>query len=292
MRTVPAAVLTLAMTAATPTLAQDATDIFLAELRSDGGRTQVSTPVNVTARPGYDNQPWFLPDGSGFLYVAAVDGQMDVFRHDFAAARSTRLTRTADNEFSPSLPGDGSRMLVVRWSADMAAGALWWYTPAGEPIGEATGSVPRVGYYTLADATTLALFINDDTQSFVLADMQSGASERIGERLGGSAPRTIGPGAVSFLRQDDGGAWWLSRLDVASREVTPLVRMPEGVVNYTWHRGSVLAAQGGTLQQWTPGSDRWQALATFEDPALQQISRIAVSPAGDRIALVAAEPKQ
>ena len=43
--------------------APPATDIYLADLRVADGRVQVGTPVNVTARPGYDNQPFFLPDG-------------------------------------------------------------------------------------------------------------------------------------------------------------------------------------------------------------------------------------
>jgi hypothetical protein len=278
---------------ATPLQAQDATDIFIADLQVQGDSLQLSTPVNVTARDGYDNQPWFLPDGSAFLYVSQIDGQTDVFRHDLASGRSTRLTHTPENEYSPTLPGDGSRMLVVRWAGDMSDGALWWYSPDGEPQREATGSVPRVGYYTFADDSTLALFINDGEQSFFLTDANSGEATRIGEAMGGSAPRRMpgDAGAVSFLRQHDDETWWLSRLDVATREVRPLVPMLTGVTNYTWLAdGSALAAKGGTLQRWMPGASSWQALLTFDDPALQGITRIAVSSAGDRIALVSARP--
>jgi hypothetical protein len=278
---------------AAPLHALDATDIFLADLRVQGDSLQLSAPVNVTAREGYDNHPWFLPDGEAFLYVSQIDGQTDVFRHDVASGKQTRLTQTPENEFSPTLPGDGPRMMVVRWAGDMSDGALWWYAPDGTPQAEANGSVPRVGFYTFADANTLALFINDAEQSFFLSDALSGETTRIGEAMGGSAPRRM-PGeaaAVSFLRQHADGAWWLSRLDVATREVTPLVPMLTGVAHYTWLAdGSALAAEGGTLHRWMPGASTWQALITFDDPALQGITRIAVSPAGDRIALVSARP--
>ena len=40
-----------------------ATDIYLADLRVAQGRVTVGPPVNVTVRPGYDNQPFFLPSG-------------------------------------------------------------------------------------------------------------------------------------------------------------------------------------------------------------------------------------
>jgi hypothetical protein len=273
--------------------AQQTTDIFLADLSTQDGRLQIGEPVNVTRRPGYDNQPWFLPDGSGFLYVSQRGEQTDVYRYDIAAGASLQVTRTPVNEYSPTLPGDGRRMLVVRWPTDMSTGALWWYSRAGTPLEPARGSVPRVGYYAFADEHTLALFINDSIQSFMLADTQTGDTVRVGHGMGGSGPRSIpGQRAVSFLRlADDGTTWWLSRLDVASRTVTPLVAMLEGATNYAWTgRGSVLAARGGTIYEWQPGHS-WIAIATFTDPALQGITRIAISDAGDRVAFVSAAPQ-
>jgi Tol biopolymer transport system component len=272
------------------TAAQPSTDIHLADVRIRDGVLHLATPRNVTQRDGYDNQPWFLPDGSAFLYSSGRDGQTDIFRFDVHRGVSERVTDTPENEYSPSLPGDGSRMMVVRWPTDMSTGALWWFTPDGSPLEEARGSVPRVGYYAFADDTTLALFINDSVQSFMLSDTRTGESVRIGEAMNGSAPRRIpGQHAVSFQQRDDDGAWWLTRLDVADRRTTPLVRMIGNVPNYTWTpHGSVLAAVRNTVYEWRPGSDEWRVVAEFSDPALQDITRIAITPQGDRLALVSA----
>lgn len=269
---------------------QASTDIFVADLAVRGGVLQVGVPRNVTDRAGYDNQPSFLPDGSGFLYSSERDGQTEIFRFDLATGTSRRLTHTADNEYSPSLPGDGSRMMVVRWPTDMSTGALWWYTLEGEPLEEARGSVARVGYYAFANEHTLALFINDSIQSFMLSDARTGESERIGQRMNGSAPRRIpGEEAVSFQQQDDEGTWWLMRYDVAARRAERLVRMVGNVPNYAWTRqGSVLAATGNVIHEWVPGSDGWREVVAFSEPGLQGITRIAVSAAGDRMALVSA----
>jgi hypothetical protein len=290
------AVVTAAVTAACVPLAPlsaqaPSTDIFLADLTRREGRIEIARPVNVTNRDGYDNQPWFLPGGDAFLYASERDGQNDIFRYEIATGESVRITDTPENEYSPSLPGDGSRMMVVRWPTDMSTGALWWFTPDGTPLGEATGSVPRVGYYTFADARTLALFINDSIQSFMLADAATGDTTRVGDDLGGSGPRAYpGRRAVTYLRSDDTGGRWLTRLDIDGMESTPLVRMPDDVVNYTWTPWrTVLAARGGTIYEWREGSD-WRAVATFSEPELQGIGRIAVSDDGRRIALVAARP--
>ncbi|HSJ05543.1 MAG TPA: hypothetical protein VK936_02500 [Longimicrobiales bacterium] len=271
--------------------AQPATDIFLADLAVREGRLAITTPVNVTDRAGYDNQPWFLPDGSGFLYASERDGQTDIFRYDIDTQRSLRVTATPENEYSPTLPGDGSRMMVVRWPADMSTGELWWFTVDGQPMEVARGSVSRVGYYAFVDERTLALFINDSIQSFMLTDTATGDTTRVGSGMGGSGPRAIpGERAVSFLRQAGEDVWWLTRLDLDDLAMRPLVPMLEGVANYTWtQRGTVLAARGATVYEWAPGGD-WQAVANFSEPALQEITRIALSPRGDRIALVSARP--
>jgi hypothetical protein len=297
MRRPPATMLVLSAlagmcTSVLPAGAQPATDIFLADLTMRDGRLVISAPVNITARPGYDNQPWFLRDGSGFLYASERDGQTDIFRYEIAPGRSVRVTATPENEYSPTLPGDGSRMLVVRWPVDMSTGELWWFTVDGQPLETARGSVSRVGYYAFADDRTLALFINDSIQSFILADTETGDTTRVGAGMGGSGPRAIpGERAVSFLRQAADAVWWLTRLDLDDFATRPLVAMLEGVANYTWtQRGTVLAARGGTVYEWVPGRD-WQAVANFSDPALQQITRLAVSPDGDRLALVSARPE-
>ena len=52
--------------------APPASDIWLVDVTVRGGRVRLGTPVNVTARPGYDNQPAFLPDGRSILIVDGI----------------------------------------------------------------------------------------------------------------------------------------------------------------------------------------------------------------------------
>src|SRR2546426_10698678 len=99
--------------------APPATDIYVASLRVVDGRVQVGTPVNVTARPGYDNQPFFLPDGGAFLYTSIrADSQADIYRYDLRTATSVRLTATRESEYSPTPLPDGSGFSAVRVEAD------------------------------------------------------------------------------------------------------------------------------------------------------------------------------
>ena len=46
------------------------TDIYLANLNNINGKITVSDTENITHRPGYDNQPYFLPSLQGLAYVS------------------------------------------------------------------------------------------------------------------------------------------------------------------------------------------------------------------------------
>ena len=75
-------------------------DIWLADLE-DGvaGLTMVS-PRNATDRPGYDNQPHFLPDGT-LLYTREEDGDTDIWRYDPTAGEHAAVTETSpESEYS------------------------------------------------------------------------------------------------------------------------------------------------------------------------------------------------
>jgi hypothetical protein len=181
-------------------------------------------------------------------------------------------------------------MMVVRVEADSSQ-HLWLFTPQGHPLRRAPGNVKGVGYYAWGNPHTLALFIADSAQSFVLSDVRTGRSTRIGHSLGGSPPRAMpGQRAVSFMQQDSAGLWWIQRLDLRTRQATPLVKALPGSVHYTWTpRGTLLMARGATLYEWSPtGNREWREIAAFSAPGLQSITRIAVSQTGDRVALVSA----
>ena len=100
-----AALVTLAATAASGA-AQSESDIHLLPIaREDGQVVVTGEPRAVTDRAGYDNQPYFTPDGR-LLYTSIRDGQADAYRYDPGTGRTTRVTTTPESEYSPTpIPG-------------------------------------------------------------------------------------------------------------------------------------------------------------------------------------------
>ena len=51
--------------------------------------------------------------------------------------------------------------------------------------------------------------------------------------------------------------------------------------------GTLLMAYNGWLHAWKPGETAWRAVAELEKLGLKGVTRLAVSPKGDRLAIVA-----
>ncbi len=280
--------LVLVLQAAAP---PPATDIYLASLRVADGRVQVGTPVNVTARSGYDNQPFFLPDGRAFLYTSIrEDSQADIYRYDLERATSVRLTATRESEYSPTPLPDGRGFSTVRVEADSTQ-RLWAFDADGTQPRLVLDSIKPVGYHAWGDAHTLVLFVLGSPPTLQIADARTPGrpGEVVARDIGRSLQRVPGREAVAFLQRDSVAGAWIKEVDVRTRVVTPLVRALEGADFFTWTPGRiVLMARGTKLYQWNPrrGGD-WEEAADFAAAGLTNVSRLAVSPKGDHLAIVA-----
>ena len=280
--------LVLVLQAAAP---PPATDIYLASLRVADGRVQVGTPVNVTARPGYDNQPFFLPDGRAFLYTSIrEDSQADIYRYDLERATSVRLTATRESEYSPTPLPDGRGFSTVRVEADSTQ-RLWAFDADGTQPRLVLDSIKPVGYHAWGDAHTLVLFVLGSPPTLQIADARTPGrpGEVVARDIGRSLQRVPGREAVAFLQRDSVAGAWIKEVDVRTRVVTPLVRALEGADFFTWTPGRiVLMARGTKLYQWNPRrGGEWEEAADFAAAGLTNVSRLAVSPKGDRLAIVA-----
>ena len=98
-----------------------------------------------------------------------------------------------------------------------------------------------------------------------------------------------GLAAIAFLQRDSVAGNWITQVDPRTKAVTPLVRALTDADYFAWAaRGILIAAQGAKLYQWNPRRGReWEEIADWSAAGLTNASRLAVSPKGDRLAIVA-----
>ena len=276
--------------AATPAPAPPGSDIWVASLSVKGDTVTVRTPANATARPGYDNQPSFLPDGHAILYTSRRGTQTDIYELTLEPHGERQVTDTPESEDSPTLTPDATTISVIRVEADTTQ-RLWRFplNGAGTPTLILTDIKP-VGYHAWGNETTLALFVLGQPATLQIASTTTQASDIVARDIGRSLHTMPDGQAFSFTERTGERQFTLKRVAIATRALETLVALPAGAQDYAWMpNGMVITSADDRLLVWRQGWTEWRE-ASFTKPAgMGAISRLAVSPAGDRLAIVAEE---
>jgi dipeptidyl aminopeptidase/acylaminoacyl peptidase len=266
-------------------------EIYLLPLSVSGPKITVGKPVNITNRPGYDNQPAFSPDGRVVYYTSTrEDSQADIYKYNIAAKTTERLTKTApESEYSATVMPSHERISVVRVEKDSTQ-RLWSFTLAGNDDRLVLPDIKPVGYHAWLSPFHLALFVLGTPNSLVLVDTRSGNEQVLARDIGRSLlPLPRGHGFTYLAHHDS--TWVLTevRLNASNdsvRYTRPLVTLPHGMNFVAWVGDTLLGGAGTKLFTWKAG-DQWAELVDLESEGLTHISRIAVSPDFRTLAIVA-----
>jgi WD40 repeat protein len=278
--------------AASPAAAQQtppATDIWMANLVRDGASWRIESPRNLTDRGGYDNQPAFTPDGAKLLYTSYRDGQTDVWELDLATGASRQVTATLESEYSPTPYGDGSRFSTVRVEAD-GTQRLWSFAdPDGDDPRLLAAGVKGVGYHAWLDERTLALFVLGEPFTLRMLDLESGEPTIVAEGIGRSIHKLPGERAASYVAPDgdEFAIWAIAAQGGEPRRLAPAPASENR--DYAWTPdGALVAAVGAKLYRLRPRLETdWIEVADLAAHGVGNVTRLAVAPAGDRVAFVA-----
>ena len=264
------------------------TEVWVGDLSIRDGQLAVSNLRNVSdMHPGYDNQPAFFPDGKSLVYSSQVmeleDSGLGVHAQlvDLTTGAVTSLTNAKG--FSPTPTTDGKQLMVLR------QGRVFLHDLTGKELRPLTDT-DTAGYYTPFDDRQWALFMNDKDRRIVIYDPKTKKMDTMATGASTAPYRIPHPKdrAVTFVAQENNQRV-LRRLDLKKRtvETVATINFPTGGQHVWTSRGTLLMASGPTIYEWSPSQpSQWTPVYRAADPDLQQISRIAVSPSGDRIALV------
>ncbi len=278
--------LSVFLTFYTPLFSQPATDIYLADLEVKDGHIEVGSLLNMTDRDGYDSQPMFFTDGSLFYTSIREDGQADIYQYNLQTKSTIRITQTQESEYSPTIMPDENHFSTVRVEADSSQ-RLWKFSLNGEDASLLLENIKPVGYHAWANLNLVALFVLGEPNSLYLADIRNGMNEKVTENIGRSLHKIPNRDEISFVHKVSESDWWIKRLELEGRKIIPVIQTLEGSEDYAWTPdSSILMAQDSKLFKWQLGTDQsWVEIANLKKAGLTGITRIDVSPSGDKIAL-------
>jgi hypothetical protein len=283
------------------------TDIYLVAIPSGLASMKTARPSPVSVAAGYDNQPNFSPDGSRILFAGNRDGkQIDVYVFDRGANRVTQLTKTPENENSPTyLPagaGPNGSFSVVQSEFDRNGGRpqspiqrLWRFDATGKSE-LILPDINPVGYHVWMDNDQLVLFVlgaQGKPSMLQIASVKTGKAEVAAENIGRSLHRIPGTRLASFVHRA-GETYTVKQIDPSTKSIEPLIDAVPGSSerDMAWmpDGNTILMSAGTKVFSWTRGATGWSEVFDAASHQLGAISRISVSPGGDAVAIVVAEP--
>ena len=263
------------------------TDIFLADFTAKDN-LRIGTPINITQKEGYDNQPFFISDTS-FAYSSSFeDQQTDIMLYEIQSGKSRVLRTTRESEYSPTLTPDGKHLSCIRAEAD-GSQRLWQFPlDGGEPT-LLLSSLKTVGYHCWLDPQTLALFLVGEPHQLVKASLPNGDKQKWAEDIGRGMALRPEKNALVFIAKTGEKQADLMQINAKTGKPEKITATPQGSEDLVWVSShQVLMAHGSAVYHYDLKKNHsWQKIADLSSNGLTQITRLALNPSRTKLAIVA-----
>jgi len=262
------------------------TDIWVASL-DKGVPGQLS---KINPGTGYNNQPHFSMDGSSIYYTREMPDstggvQTDIAAYNIRSMSTTMVNHSDESEYSPTPVPDRNALSVIQvepdqkqrlWAIDISSGEPDLLLPAVEPV----------GYHAWFSHDEVAVFILGESFTLQTAQLGKDNTATFAQNIGRSIRKHPQTGEVLFVDKNP-EPWQIVTLNPdtgSKRTVMPL--FPGGEDFTIDSQGNYWTGNGSRLYRRSGSDQRWQLMADFSAQGIRNITRLALNPASDKIALV------
>ncbi|MFC2168092.1 TolB family protein [Acidobacteriota bacterium] len=276
-------------------LSQQGSDIYLIQITPDGAKLVFVNPVKINVTEGYNNQPFFHPDGESLFFASGVGSNTDIYQYTIETGRTIQLTDTPDSEYSPTVMPVGSKFSVIQLitSEGPREGAqpLIAFPIAGGQPELLYEDGERVGYHAWINSDTVAMFLLGTPNFLQIVNIKDRSSQRIAENIGRSLYKIPGQESISFSQSSEDSLNVIMRYNLKTGKSETIVPMLEGNSFYAWSpSGMLVMGVKSTLFGFRPGLDEeWQTIWDLNELGIKNISRLAVHPETLWIAVVSSQ---
>lgn len=264
---------------------QPNTDVFLFDLELNTNEYILSNSKNISDNEGYDNQPSFINDTT-LLYVKTRNGQTDIVKYNIERAESRWINETEGSEYSPLKIPNKSAISSIRLDKD---GKQLLYTYDIKK-GSSTVLLKNlvVGYHTWFDKNTIISSVLDkEVLSLVSSDVSSQKHDTILKNIGRSLHKIPNSELISYISKEN-DKWEIRSYHPKTRSNVFITHTLDEVEDMCWTPdGTILMGKGNNIYKFSPYRDfKWTKIASLEKFGIKNISRLIISPDGDKLAIV------
>jgi hypothetical protein len=267
---------------------QSSTEVYLFDLVSKEDVYAISNPINISNNPGYDNQPSFMKHGRAVLYASTRNGQTDIVSYQIRTGKKTWLTNTEGSEYSPLQIGSGNAFSAIRLDQD-GTQLLYKYSMYSKQ-GKVLIPDLKIGYHGWVDRNRLLSFVLGDPHTLQLSALKEGKNQILDEKIGRSIHKIPKTSLMSYISKQN-VPWTINTLDPETGMTDLIIHAFDGSEDFAWTPSGIMFMGGGDiLYKYDPNYDQdWVAMADLNDFGLNDITRLTVSPKGDKVVIVVVE---
>ena len=274
------------------------TDIWLFDIAKKGDSISFTNPVNITNRTGYDNQPAFSPDGRQVVYSSyRENGQSDIYSYDIASHTNSAFCKTPESEYSPAFTPDGKYISVVRVGKDSSQRLFKFPVKGGDAVPVFTRyKMDSIAYYCWKDSTDLLLLLIGTPERLIFTNTKNIDPLIIAINSVGRTMMTDNQ-EINYIVSRTDSVWSICKLSYQPTGIGIQfqVKCLKGVEDFAIYNDEVfICGKGSFLYTYDyshPYKEseyevQWTKNINLASYGLKDISRVAVSKDGKRIAVV------
>lgn len=266
---------------------QENTEVFLFDISPSYTGLELLNVQNISNNEGYDSQPSFISNET-LVFAGNNNGQTDISEYDISSKIKRWVNvKTEGGEYSPQKFPSSTDIAAVRLDKS-GKQRLYRYSAK---TGEASVLLEdlQVAYFAFYnDQKILASVLNNEKLDLVMVDLHSKSVDTLFSDAGRSIQKVPKSQSISYTLTNESKKLDLYVLDFNSGESYFICELPAGVEDYVWLNDTqVLVGMNSTLYLYdTLGEAEWNKVASVSEFGIKNISRMAISPNGKKLALV------
>ncbi len=269
-------------------LAQNNTEVYVFDIASVYEGLELLNPRNISNNEGYDNQPSFISN-EALVFAGNNDGQTDISEYNLTSKlQKWDNIKTEGGEYSPQKFPSNTDVAAVRLDKD-GLQRLYRYSAETGNSSEIIKDL-QVAYFTFYnDQKMLATVLDSDKMDLVMIDLPSKKADTLFYNAGRSLQKIPNTNSMSYSLVNEEGNLDLYLLDMNSYESFFVTELPIGIQDYVWiNDAQIIIGSGNKLYMYdTLGESEWNRVASLEEHGIKNITRMAISPNGKKLAVVA-----
>ncbi|MEZ4792453.1 MAG: DUF6265 family protein [Gelidibacter sp.] len=265
---------------------QQNTEVLLFDLNTQNEEFELSNFKNISNNDGYDNQPSFLDDNT-ILYAGTRNGQTDIVKYNLTYGSKTWVCFTEGGEYSPLKIPNQNAVSAIRLDPD-GKQLLYRYDLKNGKNSPLMDTLV-VGYHTWFDKNTVVSSVLEaDYLALYVSNVTSHKNQKMDDNIGRSLHKIPNTELVSYISKKMDSTWVVKSLNPLTGETKLITKTLPLIEDMCWlSDGSILMAKDGILFRYQTKTDpTWKEVARLKDFGIKNITRLAVSPDGKKLAVV------